>query len=157
MNPSGPDAPPAPYRAEAMANLNAAVAVSLIHTLRENVAARRARVEAYRELLGAENGLTLIPHRVGSACLTQVVRILPKRRSEDWASHVVEILNGAGYEVQGSYVPIHLLPRYRQLIRGLLSHAEQVWSDLIELPCEPSVSFAQMDRIAAIVKRVVNS
>jgi hypothetical protein len=28
---------------------------------------------------------------------------------------------------------------------------------LIELPCEPSVSFAQADRIAAIVKRVLDS
>jgi dTDP-4-amino-4,6-dideoxygalactose transaminase len=155
MNPSGPDAPSAPYRAESMANLNAAVAVSLMRTLRENIAARRARVDAYRELLGTEEGLTLIPHRVGSACLTQVVRLLPKRRSEDLAAHVVEVLNGAGYEVQGSYVPIHLLPRYRQWLRGLLSHAEQVWSDLIELPCEPSVSVAHLERITDIVKRVL--
>jgi dTDP-4-amino-4,6-dideoxygalactose transaminase len=155
MNPSGPDAPSAPYRAESMANLNAAVAVSLMRTLRENIAARRARGDADRELLGTEEGLTLIPHRVGSACLTQVVRLLPKRRSEDLAAHVVEVLNGAGYEVQGSYVPIHLLPRYRQWLRAPLAHAEQVWSDLIELPCEPSVSVAHLERITDIVKRVL--
>jgi dTDP-4-amino-4,6-dideoxygalactose transaminase len=82
---------------------------------------------------------------------------LPRRRDEDSASEIIQALGRAGFEVQGSYVPIHLLPRYRQWFRGLLSHAEQVWSDLIELPCEPSVSFAQVDRIAAIVKRVVNS
>jgi perosamine synthetase len=157
MNPAGPEAPPAPYRAESMANLNAAVAVSLMRTLRENIAARRARVDAYRKLLGTEEGLTLIPHRVGSACLTQVVRLLPRRRDEDSASEIIQALGRAGFEVQGSYVPIHLLPRYRQWFRGLLSHAEQVWSDLIELPCEPSVSFAQVDRMAAIVKRVLNS
>jgi dTDP-4-amino-4,6-dideoxygalactose transaminase len=157
MTSSGPDAPPALYRAEAMANLNAAVAVSLIRTLRENITARRARVDAYRELLGAENGLTLIPHRVGSACLTQVVRILPKRRSEDSAWEIIQALGRAGFEVQGSYVPIHLLPRYRQWCKVPLAHAEQVWSDLIEMPCEPSVSFAQVERMAAVVQRVLNS
>jgi dTDP-4-amino-4,6-dideoxygalactose transaminase len=155
MNPSGPDAPSAPYRAESMANLNAAVAVSLMRTLRENIAARRARVDAYRELLGTEEGLTLIPHRVGSACLTQVVRLLPRRRDEDSASEIIQALGRAGFEVQGSYVPIHLLPRYRQWLRAPLAHAEQVWSDLIELPCEPSVSVAHLERITDIVKRVL--
>ena len=154
---AGPEAPPAPYRAESVANLNAAVAVSLMRTLRENITARRARVDAYRKLLGTEEGLILIPHRVGSACLTQVVRLLPSRRDEDSASEIIQALGCAGFEVQGSYVPIHLLTRYRQWLRGPLAHAEQVWSDLIELPCEPSVSFAQVDRIAAIVKRVLNS
>jgi dTDP-4-amino-4,6-dideoxygalactose transaminase len=157
MTSAGPEAPPAPYRAESVANLYAAVAVSLMRTLRENITARRARVDAYRELLGTEEGITLIPHRVGSACLTQVVRLLPRLRGEDSASEIIQALGRAGFEVQGSYVPIHLLPRYRQWFRGLLSHAEQVWTDLIELPCEPSVSFVQVDRIAAIVKRVVNS
>jgi perosamine synthetase len=157
MNPSGPEAPPAPYRIESMANLNAAVAVSLMRTLRENIAARRARVDAYRELLGTEERLTLIPHRPGSACLSQVVRLLPRRRDEDSAAEIIQALGRAGFEVQGSYVPIHLLPRYRQWFRGLLSYAEQVWSDLIELPCEPSVSFAQVDRMAAIVKQVLKS
>lgn len=157
MSTAGPEAPPAPYRIESMANLSAAIALSLMRTLRENIAARRARVDAYRELLGSDGRLEFVPHRPGSACLTQIVRVLPKRRSEDLAAHVVEVLNGAGFEVQGSYVPIHLLPRFRQWSCVSLAHAERVWSDLIELPCEPSVSFAQVERIAAIVKRTLNS
>jgi len=55
----GPDAPPDPYRRESMANLNAAVAFSLMSTLGENIAARRARVDVYRELLGADERLSL--------------------------------------------------------------------------------------------------
>lgn len=157
MSTADPDAPPIPYRRENMANLNAAVALSLMHTLRENVAARRARVDAYRELLGTEKGLALIPHRPGSACLAQVVRVLPKRRDDDSASEIIQALASAGYEIQGSYVPIHLLPRFQQWFRAPLAHAERVWSDLIELPCEPSVSFTHLERIAAIVKRALNS
>ena len=134
---TAPDAPPAPYRKEAMANLNAAVAASLVRSLQENLAARRARVDAYRELLGSDGRLELIPHRRGSACLTQVVRVLPKHRGEDSAAQIIQALGSAGYEIQGSYVPIHLLAYYHQLVRGPLHGAEQVWSDLIELPCEP--------------------
>jgi perosamine synthetase len=152
MSSTGPDAPPAPYRTELMANLSAAVAVSLMQTLSENIAARRARVDAYRELLGTDNGLALIPHRRGSACLTQVVRVLPKRRGEDSASEIVQALCRTGYEIQGSYVPIHLLPGYQQFLREPLPHAERVWADLIEFPCEPDVSMDHVERIAAIVK-----
>ncbi|MPZ77108.1 MAG: hypothetical protein GEU77_11355 [Deltaproteobacteria bacterium] len=152
-----PDVAPAPYRKETMANLSAAVASSLMRTLRENVAARRARVRAYQVLLGTEQGLTLVPHRIGSACLTQVVRVLPKARRDDLSSDVLAALNGAGYEVQGSYIPIHLLPPYRQLARKSFPHTDRVWADLIELPCEPAVSFEHVERIAAIVKQVIKS
>ena len=64
---------PLPYRKERMSNLQAAVAENLCLALEENLAARRARVAAYQALLGDSSGLNLIPHRAGSACLTQVV------------------------------------------------------------------------------------
>jgi len=153
---AAPDAPPDPYRRESLANLNAAVAFSLMQTLGENMAARRARVAAYRELLGAAERLTLIAHQAGSACLTQVVRVLPRRRAEDAAAKIIKTLGAAGYEIQGSYVPIHLFPRYQQFVREPLPSAERIWGDLIELPCEPSVSFAHVERIAAIVKQTLN-
>lgn len=70
-----PQAPPKIYRCEIMSNLNAAVARSLIRSLPENLQARRARVDAYHQLLGNELGIELIRHSPGSACLTQVVRI----------------------------------------------------------------------------------
>jgi dTDP-4-amino-4,6-dideoxygalactose transaminase len=152
MADAGPDAPPAPYRKESMANLDAAVAFSLMQSLGENLAARRARVGAYRELLGNEAGLKLMSHRPGSACLAQVARVMPRRRGEDMAAKVIEALRAAGYEIQGSYVPIHLLPVFRPWARNGLPHAEKVWEHLIELPCEPDVSFAHVERIAAAVK-----
>jgi dTDP-4-amino-4,6-dideoxygalactose transaminase len=151
-----PDSPLPSYRKEAMANLNAAVALSLMRSLRENIAARRARVRAYRELLEAEQRLTLIRHRPGSACLTQVVRVAPGPRDGDPAAQIIGALGRAGCEAQGSYVPIHLLPGYEQWAREALPHAERVWPDLVELPCEPEVSLDDVERMASIVKRVVN-
>lgn len=140
-----------------MANLNAAVALTLMQTLRENIAARRARAAAYQQLLGTEERLEMIPHRSGSACLTQVVRVLPKPRGADLPAHLIKVLGSAGYEIQGSYMPIHLLSPYERWTRERLPRAERVWADLIELPCEPDVSFDHVERIASIVKRVLNS
>ncbi|HEY3304453.1 MAG TPA: DegT/DnrJ/EryC1/StrS family aminotransferase [Candidatus Binatia bacterium] len=154
---SNPDAPPDPYRQETMANLSAAVALTLMQTLRENVAARRERVRDYQKFLGGEERLQLIPHRSGSACLTQIVRVVPRGRGDDSAARVIAALRRAGFEVHGSYVPIHLLSAYEKFARIPLPNAERVWADLVELPCEPDVSFDDVQRIASFVKRLVHS
>jgi dTDP-4-amino-4,6-dideoxygalactose transaminase len=148
-----PDAPPAPYGPTRMANLQAAVALSLVQTLEENITARRARVDAYRDLLGNEAGLELIPHRPGSACLTQVVRVSSGKSGFDTAARLIGALGECGYEVQGSYVPIHLLARFQSCLWDPLHQTERVWGDLIELPCEPSVDMNEVERISSLVKR----
>jgi dTDP-4-amino-4,6-dideoxygalactose transaminase len=153
----GPNELPSPYRKQHLANLNAAVALSLVQSLSANITARRARVDAFRELLGNVEGLQLIPHRPGSACLAQVARVLPNRTRPDLASHVIEALGRDGYEIQGSYVPLHLLSNFNKCVWDQLPYAERVWPDLIELPCEPYVSFDHVERIAAGVKHTVNS
>jgi dTDP-4-amino-4,6-dideoxygalactose transaminase len=150
-----PQAPPKTYRCEIMANLNAAVARSLIHSLAENLQARRARVDAYHQLLDNELGIELIRHSPGSACLTQVVRIRGKGRGEDFAARIIAALGQAGYELQGSYVPIHLLTHITQCVWDRLPYSDLVWPDLIELPCEPSVAFDDLEQITAIVKSMV--
>jgi dTDP-4-amino-4,6-dideoxygalactose transaminase len=70
---------------------------------------------------------------------------------------LIEALRRAGYEVQGSYVPIHLLPYYERYASRRLSNAERLWSDLIELTCEPEVSSAHIERIAGVVKQALRS
>jgi len=152
----GPETPAEAYRKERMANLNAAVALTLLCSLHENISARRDSVRGYRELLGDEEALELVPHRPGSAALAQVVRVLRKRRrSVDLAAALVDALRSAGYEVQGSYVPIHRLSDCAMCVWDQLPYAEKVWPDLIELPCEPHVSMKHVEQIAAIVKRVI--
>ncbi len=154
---TGPYLPPSPYRVEAMVNLKSAVAVSLMQTIAENIAARRARVEVYQELLGGSARLELIAHRAGSACLAQVVRVLPKHRNDDAASRALGALGAAGYEIRGSYVPIHLLSQFPQCVWDSLPRTERVWADLIELPCEPNMPLREAERIAVIVRRMLDS
>jgi dTDP-4-amino-4,6-dideoxygalactose transaminase len=152
-----PGAPLRGYQRHGMANLNATIARSLIETLAANLAARRARVDAYRRLLVGAPGMELIAHRPGSACLAQVIRCLPGPRGRDVAARVIATLGRCGYEIQGSYVPIHLLEKFSMCVWDRLPHADRVWADLVELPCEPTVSLAHVEKIAAIVKATVNA
>jgi dTDP-4-amino-4,6-dideoxygalactose transaminase len=78
---------------------------------------------------------------------------LPTGCDYDLSTGLIEALTREGYEVQGSYVPIHLIPAYESYIRDPLPNAERIWPDLIELPCEPSVRFDDVERIAAIIKQ----
>ncbi len=151
-----PELPPPAYRIESMSNLNAAVSSSLIKSLQDNLAARRARVRAYQELLGNER-LLLMPHNEGSACLTQVIGVLPRSMGHEPASALIASLRSAGFEIQGSYIPIHLLSSYQQLAMRSFPHAEKVWTNLIELPCEPDVSLEHVERIAWLVKQTIGS
>ena len=149
-----PESLPPAYRKESMCNVNAAVASSLIKSLQDNLAARRVRVRAYQELLGNER-LILVPHREGSACLTQVIGVLPRSMGHDPSSDLIAILRRAGYEVQGSYIPIHLLAPYQHLAVRSFPLAEKIWTNLVELPCEPDVSLEHVGRIASIVKQTI--
>jgi dTDP-4-amino-4,6-dideoxygalactose transaminase len=89
--------------------------------------------------------------------LAQVVRCPPSARGRDVAARVIAALGGHGYEIQGSYVPIHLLEKFSMCVWDRLPHADRVWADLIELPCEPTVSLAHVERIAAIVKATIHA
>lgn len=153
---SDPMGIPSPYGREAMANIYAAVAMTLVERLTENIAARRERVRMYQHLLGDQAQLKLIPHRAGSACLTQVVRILAQNRSRDPAAELVRVLCAQGYEVRGSYIPLHLIPGLSTCVWDRLPYADRIWSDLIELPCEPSVGFDDLAQIANIIAAVAS-
>lgn len=150
-----PTSPGPPYRRRGMANLHAAIACDLMESLPVNLAARRERVDAYRTLLADAPDLELIPHSTGSACLTQVIRCRRGPKGIDIAVRLVEALCAAGYEVQGSYVPIHLGKESAATVWDPLPRTDRVWADLIELPCEPEVSLDYVKKIAALVQATI--
>jgi len=140
------------HERRAMANLDAAVASSLMDTLDSNLAARRARVEAYRQWLGPETSFSLLPHQSGSACLTQLVSFAG---AEEVALKVVRALRDAGYEAERSFRPLHLQAAYDRYARSSLPKAERAWRALVELPCEPSVRIDDVERIARLIRTTV--
>jgi dTDP-4-amino-4,6-dideoxygalactose transaminase len=139
------------YRRERMANLDAAVARTLLSGLENNVEARRQRVRWYGELLADVPGVALVPHRAGSACTKQVV-LLDPARGEAPAEALAAFLDAAGYEVAPAYRPLHLVDGYRELSRGHLRTAESVAGRLLELPTEPSVSSLDIERLCGLVR-----
>jgi aminotransferase len=151
-----PDTFPARYRHQSMANLQAAVARSLLESLPENLAARRVRVRLYRDVLGQDKRLELLPHAAGSACLVQIARVLPLRHGDDLAARVIALAGEAGYEVRGSYIPIHLLPGFQGHQRRRPAYAERIWGELVELPCGPEIGPGNIEHIAAIVQKAIS-
>lgn len=147
------EAKPDEYRGQSMSNLDAAVALTLLDTLDTNLAARRLRAQAYGNHLGIHNRYTLVNHQEGSACLTQLVSF---GGNEALALRVVNVLREAGYEVDRSFRPLHLQAAFVSFARGPLPVAERAWLGLVELPCEPSVSFEDVQRIAQLIRATVN-
>jgi len=142
----------ASHSLQAMRNLDAAVALTLLDTLDDNLGARSVRVAAYQHLLAGEAGVTLVPHRSGSACVTQVLQIA--RGGVD-ARRLISVLRAAGYEANDSYKPLHLQPDFARFAPKPLTNAERLWGALVELPCEPSVSLRDVGHICTLVRATV--
>jgi dTDP-4-amino-4,6-dideoxygalactose transaminase len=143
---------PTPYGRRAMSNLDATVAGTLLDRLSGDLRARRERVAAYGRALAGAPALALVPHRPGSACLTQIVMVDPSKTGGAAAARVIGALRKNGYEVDASYTPLHLRGETSMRAHGPLVRTDAVWQSLVELPCEPSVSMAEVDRIAATVR-----
>jgi dTDP-4-amino-4,6-dideoxygalactose transaminase len=141
---------------EHLSNLDAGIILTLLETLGENISGRRQRARLYRDLLANVPGVVLIQHREESACLNQVIKIEPGRvGATEPADAVLARLRQHGYEVQGSYIPLHCVPEYRQFAPVVPEFADRVWPHVIELPCEPEVPLAEIERIAKIVRSSV--
>jgi perosamine synthetase len=146
-----PNLIPGPSPRETLSNLDSAVILTLIETLEQNIAARRERARCYRKILMNVPGITVIAHGAGSACLTQVVKIEPQGDAER-ADTILERLRSTGYEIQGSYIPLHCMPAYRKYAPRVPIFADQIWPHVIELPCEPDVPLPEVERIAQLIR-----
>jgi dTDP-4-amino-4,6-dideoxygalactose transaminase len=132
-----------------MRNLDAAVAGTLLDRLDENLRGRRARVERYRIAFAEAPEGTLVSHRPGSACLTQIVRIPPDVAPRVPRQATLDLLRAEGVESSASYRPLHRsFPDVRVPAEGL-EKTEREADLLLELPCEPTVPLATIDRIAS--------
>jgi dTDP-4-amino-4,6-dideoxygalactose transaminase len=114
---------------------------------------RRARAEAYRELLSGE-GTTILPHVPRWSRPVHhlyVVRVADRDR-------VQADLTAAGIGTGIHYpVPLHLCPAYKELgwnfRAGDFPVAEQAASEILSLPMFPGLSFDSQRRVAAELLR----
>ena len=138
---------------EAMSNLDASVALTLLTTLQENLSGRRKHAVRYQKTFERHHHQQfLVAHKKGSSHLTQVLQVPPLATGESRRAQVIQSLKDAGFEVTASYKPLHLLPQYQAYVRGPLENIERRWSHLIELPTEPWVSNENIDQISGIIE-----
>lgn len=142
-------------RVEAPRNIDAAVALTLLDTLEANLVARRKRVRIYEEQLSGEERIRLFRHREGSACLSQVVGVIPGIPGGAAAERLRDALLAAGYEVTRSYKPLHLVGGGPG-VGPPTPFVEGLWMNLLELPCEPSVPLREVTRICGLIRRVLD-
>ena len=141
---------------ELLRNLDASIALSLLDSLQENLKRRREHVMRYHRNLGTLKELALVPHNEGSSHLAQVVQLNPDTHGNSRKEEITRKLQAKGYEIIGSYTPLHLLSPYQRFVRRPLNNVERKWSHLVELPTEPSVSDEDIDRISEIVVQSLN-
>lgn len=137
-----------------LSNLLAAVGRGQLRVLGERVAARRRNFEHYRELLGDLPGLELMPEApYGRAsrwltCLTlDPVRFGADREAVRLALEAEDI------EARPVWKPMHLQPLYRHHRRRGGGVAERLFADGLCLPSGSALTDAEIERVAAIVRR----
>jgi perosamine synthetase len=143
-----------------LTDFQCALGLSQLERLEEWVAARNEIAGWYRELLADEPLLALPPPAPKGSLHAHhlfVVRILagPAVRLE-----VFEGLRAAGIGVQVHYIPIYRFPYYRDTLgypQDTCPHAEEYYRGAISLPIYPALSRAEVERVVAELRRLLES
>jgi dTDP-4-amino-4,6-dideoxygalactose transaminase len=117
--------------------------------------ARRRVARRYQQVLGNIAGLELPYERPGSRHVWHVyaVRVDAARRAE-----IIEKLNAAGIATNLHYpIPVHLQPCFAELgyKKGDFPNAEEQGDRELSLPMFPEMTDAQVEEVAAALKRIL--
>ena len=130
-----------------MTDIQAALGLSQLDRLNENVSTRNEISKRYAKLLGdlALTNPQVAPHNY-SAWHLYIVRldIRYDRRA------VFDALRNAGIGVQIHYIPVHFHPHYQHLgfKRGDFPESESYYSDALTLPLFPSLKVSDQDYVS---------
>ena len=131
-------------------NLQAALGVAQLERLDEFLARKRAIAAAYREGLRDVPGLSIQEEQpwVSSSWWMTTLRIDGSRVDRD---ELAARLRADGVDTRPVFVPLHLLPPYRQA--GPLPVAEAVGSQGLSLPSSTVLSDSELEYVIASVRR----
>lgn len=140
-----------------LTDIQAALGVSQLKRLEENVERRNRLAERYGSLL-ADLPLRLPTVEAGnrSAFHLYVIRLQPEmaRRSR---RRIFDELRGSGIGVNVHYLPVHLQPYYRDLGfgPGWCPEAEAHGREAITLPLHAALTEADQDKVIAAVRQAI--
>ena len=132
-----------------MANLDSAIALTLLERIEENILFRRERAHLYQELLKSTGRIQLIPYRAGSVYLSQVASLQTSEPTD--VDKMLQTLRDEGFALNRSYTPLHIQPRFQQYRRRPLPIVDKIWPFLFELPCEPGVRIKHVRSICSLI------
>jgi perosamine synthetase len=136
-------------------NLQAALGVAQLERLDEFLERKRAIAAAYREGLGDIPGVS-IQEEADWACSSwwmTTLRIDPAKGVD--RDELATRLRAEGVDSRPVFVPLHLLPPYRQ--QGSLPVAEAIGGEGISLPSSTSLSDSERDHVIASVRGALGS
>lgn len=140
-----------------LTELQAALGLSQFDRLDDYVLRRHEIADRYRQLLdGLPVATPVLPRDSYSALHLYVIRLQLNRIA---FSHrqVFEALRAAGIGVNLHYIPVHTQPFYQDLGHRLGDYpeAERYYAEAISLPMFPTMTDADIERVAEAVKRAV--
>ena len=140
-----------------LTELQAALGLSQFDRLDDYVLRRHEIADRYRQLLdGLPVATPVLPRDSYSALHLYVIRLRLNRIA---FSHrqVFEALRAAGIGVNLHYIPVHTQPFYQDLGHRLGDYpeAERYYAEAISLPMFPTMTEADIERVAEAVKRAV--
>ena len=141
--PRDPDA----YEVRAMANVDAAIGLVQLSKM-DQMIEKRARYADYLTDRLTPLGLFALPSDGHGGVYTKYVVRLENAVSR---AELLRCLRANGMEVELSYTPLHL-DRLKHYARGPLPVTETLWDRLLPLPCEPSMSFTELQYVVETVE-----
>ena len=141
--PQDPDA----YEIRAMANVDAAIGLVQLSKMDEMIE-KRAHYAAYLTDRLAPLGLFAVPSDGDGGVYTKYVVRLESSASR---TELLRFLRARGVEVELSYTPLHI-DSLKHFARGRLPVTETLWDRLLPLPCEPSMSTAELEYLVEAVE-----
>jgi UDP-4-amino-4,6-dideoxy-N-acetyl-beta-L-altrosamine transaminase len=134
-----------------MTDIQAALGLSQLGRVGENIARRGAIARRYDESLG---GLPLVtPARSGFAASAWHLYVVQVEDGGE-RKRVFEALRAAGIGVNVHYIPVHTQPYYRKFGFGVgdFPEAEKYYARAITLPMYPALEDSRQDEVVAAMK-----
>jgi len=138
-----------------LTNIQAALGLAQVEGLERRVAVKRRNLETYRELLGGQPGLTVMsePAGVRSNAWFYSLLIEPEQFGAD-REHVMAALDTRGIQTRPMWLPNHLQQPYRQARSWRIERATWYWERLLNLPCSPDLTEADVRRVCDAIREV---
>jgi dTDP-4-amino-4,6-dideoxygalactose transaminase len=134
-----------------LSELHAALGCLTVPQVEDEVAAREALVERYRERLGELDGVRLqaVATEVRGTP-TQMVADLGGRRDG-----VAAALGHCGIESRAYFRPLHAMERFRGLSSAPLPVTERLGASLLALPLHGGMATGDVDRVCDVVEAAI--